>query len=30
VREVVLQMKLLTSEEFDAILGDVDRLTGRR
>ncbi|AIC46919.1 aspartate ammonia-lyase [Rhodoluna lacicola] len=30
VREVVLQMKLLTSEEFDAILGDVNRLTGRR
>lgn len=30
VREVVLEMKLLTSEEFDAILGDVDRLTGRR
>lgn len=30
VREVVLQMNLLTSEEFDAILGDVDRLTGRR
>lgn len=30
VRDVVLQMNLLTSEEFDAILGDVDRLTGRR
>lgn len=30
VREVVLEMKLLTSDEFDAILGDVDRLTGRR
>lgn len=29
VREVVLQMNLMTSEEFDAILGDVDRLTGR-
>lgn len=30
VREVVLEMKLLTIEEFDAILGDVDRLTGKR
>lgn len=30
VREVVLGMKLLTSDEFDAILGDVDRLTGKR
>lgn len=30
VREVVLEMKLLTSDEFDAILGDVDRLTGKR
>jgi len=30
VREVVLDMKLLTSDEFDAILGDVDRLTGKR
>jgi len=30
VREVVLEMKLLTSDEFDEILGDVDRLTGKR
>jgi aspartate ammonia-lyase len=29
VREVVLEMKILTSQEFDEILGDVDRLTGR-
>ncbi len=26
VREVVLELKLMTAEEFDAILGDVDRL----
>lgn len=29
VREVVVEMKLLTFEEFDALLGDVDKLTGR-
>jgi aspartate ammonia-lyase len=29
VREVVIEMKLLTAEEFDQILGDIDRLTGR-
>jgi aspartate ammonia-lyase len=29
VREVVIEMKLLTAEEFDQMLGDIDRLTGR-
>jgi aspartate ammonia-lyase len=29
VREVVIEMKLLSAEEFDQILGDIDRLTGR-
>ncbi|MEY4989631.1 MAG: aspartate ammonia-lyase [Actinomycetota bacterium] len=29
VRAVVLELKLLTEAEFDEILGDVDRLTGR-
>ena len=29
VREVVLEMNLLTESEFDQILGDVDKLTGR-
>ena len=29
VREVVIEMKLLTAAEFDDLLGDVDKLTGR-
>jgi aspartate ammonia-lyase len=29
VRAVVIEMELLTAEEFDEILGDIDRLTGR-
>ena len=29
VRQVVIEMQLLTAEEFDQILGDIDRLTGR-
>jgi fumarate hydratase class II len=29
VKAVVTEMGLLTAEEFDEILGDIDRLTGR-
>jgi aspartate ammonia-lyase len=29
VRQVVIEMGLLTAQEFDEILGDIDRLTGR-
>lgn len=29
VREVVIGMSLLSAVEFDEILGDIDRLTGR-